>query len=817
MLRCRRSSMPASTSSSASPAVIYPVRLVPFIFAAIPGNMPPGGERVFPRGQRFGCALLCLMRNVVRNPMFRAVYKLKQEAGVESFMNYVTFNEQSMVFTLRTEHTMYQMQVRQFGILCHLYYGPFLGEDELDYRIIELDRGFSPNPYEADRDRTISLDILPQEYSGYGNGDYRVCAAEVDFQDGSAALDLRYQGYEVLKGKYKLPGMPAMFGDDTQAETLEIRLADEYSGANAVLMFGIFPKLDLITRAVRFENLGDRSYRLRKVMSAQLDFLDGPFELIHFHGRHTMERMPERLPLMHGMARFGSRRGTSSHQHNPFAILCRPDTTEERGLCYGLSLVYSGNFLFEAEVDQMNQVRVMMGIHPAHFWQEVQCGDVFYTPEIIMGCSEDGLTGLSHLFHDGMRQNLMRGKYVFSPRPVLINNWEATYFTFDEEKIFSIAEKALDLGVDLFVLDDGWFGKRDSDFSGLGDWTVNEEKIRGGLKNLSERIRSLGLKLGLWIEPEMVSEDSNLYREHPDWCLRVPGRLPVRGRYQLNLDITRQEVRDHVMEQIISLIEECHISYIKWDMNRSLGNVYSSVLIPQKQGEVFHRYVLALYEMQESLITRFPDLLFENCSGGGGRFDAGMLYYSPQIWCSDNTDAVDRLRIQYGTSFGYPITSMGAHVSAVPNHQTGRSVSIRTRSVVASCGTYGFELDPEKMTKEEMQEARKGLEEYKATENLRLCGDFYRLSNPFMNQDFCLWQFVSKEKKETLVEGVILRHQANSPVFYVYLRGLKADARYQRTDTGRVYSGAALMKAGLPLPLELGEYQPVRMIFREIP
>ncbi|MBR2527501.1 MAG: alpha-galactosidase [Blautia sp.] len=728
-------------------------------------------------------------------------------------MESIYYHRETQVFTLRTKHTMYQMQVRQFGILVHLYYGPDLGHTELDYRIVEQDHGFSPNPYEADTDRTITLDILPQEYSSYGIGDYRICASEILSQDGSDVADFRYKSYEIWEGKYSLKGLPSMFGTPSEAQTLSIRLEDSVTGVTAVLLYSVFPELDVITRAVRFENDGDRSYRLRKGMSAQLDFLDGPLDMIHFHGRHMMERMPERERLSHGVTQVGSRRGASSHQQNPFVILCRPETQEDYGLCYGLSLVYSGNFLLEAEVDQMNQTRVLMGIHPAQFWHEIQCGDFFETPEVIMTCTTEGFSRLSIQLHDALRSNLMRSPFVSKQRPILLNNWEATYFDFDEEKLFRIAEQAKKLGVDLFVLDDGWFGRRNSDFSGLGDWWVNEEKIKGGLPLLAKRIQDLGMKLGLWIEPEMISEDSALYREHPDWCLHFPHRNPVRGRYQLNLDITRKEVRDHVMKEIFQVIESCRISYIKWDMNRSLGNVYSTALAPEKQGDVYHQYVLALYEMQESLISRFPELLFENCAGGGGRFDAGMLYYSPQIWCSDNTDAIDRLKIQYGTSFGYPVSAMGAHISVCPNHQTGRSVPFEARAVVASAGTFGFELDPVNLSEEEAAKAREAMSFYRQTWKLRQLGDYYRLSDPFSNQDYVIWEFVSKSKDEALTEGVILRHQPNSPVFFLHLRGLDAGREYREIESGKVYTGAALMTAGLPLPLNYGDFCAFRLHF----
>ena len=599
-------------------------------------------------------------------------------------MKHITYNEQTKVFKLHTKNSVYQMQVRDYDTLAHLYYGADIGDSDASHRIVSLDRGFSGNPYEAGEDRTFSLDVLPQEYSGYGNGDYRINAIEVTHADGSDAIHLRYESYRMMEGKYSLQGLPCMFGNSDEAETLEITMYDRITDLKVHLMYGVFYDLDVITRAVRIENKGDKTVTIQRAMSMEMDYPNKHMDLIHFYGRHSMERLTERLPLYHGVQSVESKRGMSSHQHNPFVILCDRSTSEKYGDCYGYALAYSGNFRCEIEVDQMEQTRLVIGIHPYHFSYRLGAGDVFETPEVIMAYSSKGLSGLSHIYHDAYRSNLIRSKYVTSPRPILVNNWEATYFNFDEEKLFNIAQNAKEIGLDMFVLDDGWFGKRDTDYSGLGDWVVNESKIKGGLPQLVKRIKALGMKFGLWIEPEMVSEDSDLYRNHPDWILRIPQRHMTRSRHQLNLDITRKEVRDYVMEQIFRVLDSCEADYVKWDMNRSVANVYSSALPSERQGEVFHRYMLGVYEMMERLITRYPDLLFENCAGGGGRFDAGMLYYSPQIWCSDNTDAIDRLKIQYGTSFGYPISAMGAHVSVCPNHQTGRTTPFETRAIVAS-------------------------------------------------------------------------------------------------------------------------------------
>ncbi len=728
-------------------------------------------------------------------------------------MKYIAYNEETKVFTLHTKNSMYQMQVRDYDTLVHLYYGADIGDTEASHRIICLDRGFSGNPYEAGEDRTFSLDVLPQEYSGYGNGDYRINSLEVTHEDGSDAVHLRYEGYKTAKGKYSLEGLPCMFGNEDEVETLEITLYDRISNLKVHLLYGVFHELDVITRAVRIENQGKKTVTIQRAMSMEMDYTNKHMDFIHFYGRHTMERQTERLPLHHGVQSVESKRGMSSHQHNPFVILCDKMTSEKHGDCYGFALAYSGNYRCEIEVDQMEQTRLVMGIHPYHFSFRLNTGDVFETPEVIMAYSDEGLGRLSRIYHDAYRSNLIRSKYVTSPRPILVNNWEATYFNFTEEKLYNIAKQAKEIGLDMFVLDDGWFGKRDNDYSGLGDWIVNEDKIKGGLPKLVKRIKALGLKFGIWIEPEMVSEDSDLYRAHPDWVLRIPERRMTRSRHQLNLDITRKEVRDHVMTQIFKVLDSCEVDYVKWDMNRSVDNVYSSVLPSERQGEVFHRYVLGVYEMMEQLISRYPDLLFENCAGGGGRFDAGMLYYSPQIWCSDNTDAIDRLKIQYGTSFGYPISTMGAHVSVCPNHQTGRTTPFETRAIVASAGTFGYELDLEHLTPEQKEAAKKQILEYKEQEHLIQTGDYYRLSNPFKNHDYVIWQFVSKDKKETVVEGVQLRNEANPHIHLIYLEGLDAKAHYKDVATDQVYTGAALMKAGIPLPVGIGDYQPIRFKF----
>ena len=542
---------------------------------------------------------------------------------------------------------------------------------------------------------------------------FRISAISVTHEDGSNALDLRVREYQIKKGKYEIPGLPAVYAKEDEAETLEITLKDTATEAEVILKYGVFEKEDVITRSVVVKNSGKTPIVINKVHSMCLDIPYGDWEWMHFYGRHTMERQAERVPVLHGISESSSSRGTSSHHQNPAVLLCEKDCTETNGHCIGAALMYSGGFQAQVEKDQLEQVRLVMGIHPDTFEWTLEAGEAFYTPEVILSCSTTGFAKLSQNFHHIIRNHVCRGTYQLSSRPVLINNWEATYFDFNEEKILNIARQASKLGIDMMVLDDGWFGKRDDDCSGLGDWFVNEKKLNGGLKALVEKINAMGMKFGLWFEPEMVSEDSDLYRNHPDWAIQIPGRKPMRSRYQLVLDMSNPEVVDYLYGVMSAILRENHIEYVKWDMNRSISDWYTATLSRGRQMEMPHRYVLGLYELLEKLTSEFPDVLFEGCSGGGGRFDAGMMYYCPQIWCSDDTDAHERTFIQYGTSFFYPTSTVGSHVSAVPNHQTGRITSIETRGVVAMAGSFGYELDLNQLSEEEKPVVAKQVTHYK--------------------------------------------------------------------------------------------------------
>ncbi len=723
----------------------------------------------------------------------------------------IVLDQENNIFTLHTRNTTYQMKADQYRVLLHTYYGPRINGGDLSRLIQYADRGTSPNPNEAGHRRDYSLDTLPQEYSTCGVGDFRLPSIEFEPADGSRLADLRYTGYELKRGKYALPGLPAFFGGE-EWETLVIHLIDSACKVSVKLYYGVLEARDLITRAVQVVNEGGKAVQLRRCASLCLDFQRGDLDFITFDGCHAQERNLNRAPLRQGVQSVESVRGTSSHHHNPFVILCDHDANEDYGVCYGAMLVYSGNFLAAAERTQLENNRLLLGLNPYHFCWTLEPGASFTAPEAALVCSPCGFGQMSRQFHRAIRENLIHDPYEGKRRPVLINNWEATEFNFDAEKLVSIAKAAAPLGIELFVMDDGWFGVRDSDFGGLGDWTVNEEKLPGGLGALVPRIRELGMSFGIWIEPEMISEDSGLYREHPDWALEAPNRPFARGRSQLVLDFSRKEVRDHVYGAIKQVLNSSDITYVKWDMNRSLTDVWSAALPAGRQGELFHRFVLGVYDILEQMRRDFPHILIEGCCGGGGRFDAGMLYYTPQIWCSDNTDAIDRLRIQYGTSFCYPISAMGAHVSAVPNGLTGRSVSMGTRGVVAMAGTFGYEMDLNHTTEEEKELIKRQVAFFKEHYDLIQKGDYYRLTDPFQSP-FTAWEQVSPDRREALVSLVSHATHASSPFRAVRLRGLDPDAQY-RVNGEDVWSGDVLMEAGFPLPMPTDDYQSLQLYLK---
>ncbi|MCI8442373.1 MAG: alpha-galactosidase [Provencibacterium sp.] len=731
----------------------------------------------------------------------------------------IHFHEQTGVFILETQHSEYQMRIGRLGYLQHLYYGGPAGGSEMSHLVRQADRGFSGNPYDAGEDRTFSLDTLPQEYPAFGSGDFRESSLRAVYADGSSDTDLRYRSHSIFSGKAVLKDLPSFHGGEGEVETLEIVLSDALTGLSVALQYNVFAEKDIITRSAVIKNESGQPVQISRVLSCSLDYADGKgYEYITFYGRHAMERNEERTPVRHGEIVASSIRGASSHQQNPFVILCEQGADEEHGRCYGLSFVYSGNFIAGAQLDQFDSLRLYMGIHPEGFNWLLKAGESFATPEVALCYSGEGLGELSRRFHRACRENLCRGVWRDRRRPILVNNWEATYFDFDDDKLVKIAQEASQLGIEMLVMDDGWFGKREADVSGLGDWTVNEKKLRGGLGSLCERVNALGMKLGIWFEPEMVSEDSDLYRAHPDWVLRSPGRKGVRSRCQFVLDMSRGDVVDYLFEAISRVLSSANIAYVKWDMNRHLTNVFSAKLPAGQQGEIYHRYMLGVYELLERLTGAFPEVLFEGCSGGGGRFDAGMLYYTPQIWCSDDTDAIERLQIQYGTSFGYPISAVGAHLSACPNHQTGRVTPFDTRALVAMAGTFGYELDISRLSPEEKQQVREQTAFFKKNYALISGGDYYRLTGPAKNPTYAAWEFVSPDRGRALVCYVAIHAQANAAFTYLYPRGLRPQGRYAFTVSDEQYllTGAAIMQGGIPMPRLSGDYRSLTIELEEV-
>lgn len=720
----------------------------------------------------------------------------------------IRYWKEKQIFSIDTKNTTYQMKVDSYGFLLHLYYGAKVN-GAMDYLLTYADRGFSGNPAEAGADRTYSLDVLPQEYPTWGTGDYRNAALLIQNADHSESCKLQYAGHTIKKGKYNLSGLPAVYAEENEAETLEIYMEDCVSNLKVTLLCGVVEQLDIITRSVIIENHGSENIIIEKAGSACLELLPGQYDLLSFCGRHTMERTVQRKRIGYGSSVFESRRGTSSHQYNPAFILADVNATEDCGNCYGIAFVYSGGFRFETEKDPYDQVRTVMSIQPEQFAYPLNPGERFVVPETIFSFSQNGFGALSHNYHNCINHHVIRRSFQKKMRPVLINSWEAAYFDFTGETMLELAKNAADVGIDLVVMDDGWFGKRDDDNSGLGDWEVNEEKLGCSLGTLIEKINELGVDFGIWIEPEMISEDSTLYRNHPDWVLQIPGRSPVRSRNQLVLDFSRKDVRDYIFASICKVLDQGNITYVKWDMNRSISDVYSHVNV---RGTVLHDYVVGVYDFLEQMIQRYPELLIEGCSGGGGRFDIGMLYYTPQIWCSDNTDAIDRTKIQYGTSFFYPASAVGSHVSAVPNHQTGRITSLKTRAVVAMAGTFGYELNLQMLSAEEKEEIKEQVAVFKKQNELIQQGTYYRLTNP-MEDAMAAWLFVSENKKHALFNVVVLDKQANAGVTFIKLKGLLEGSTYISSVDNREYAADGLMEAGFPIPSTLGEYEAYQVEF----
>ena len=705
----------------------------------------------------------------------------------------IIFDEQNKVFKLDTKTSTYIFGVFTGDYLVHYYYGAPIPDTNVEkLRFRSYYASFCPDSPTA-KEENFSPDVTPMEYSTNGAGDFRISAFAVKNSQGNTVTDLRYVSHKIYKGKKALKGLPSLYlNNDDEADTLEVLTCDKVTGAEVTLIYTVFKEYGAITRSVVVKNNSDKAFSIEAVHSLCVDLPGADFEMLNLYGKWAKERSLGRHPLHTGIQSIKSKRGSSSHNHNPFTALVSKNATEAYGECYGFNLVYSSNFSIDVEVDSFFQTRLLMGINPENFSWVLEPQEEFYSPEAVMVYTNEGLGEMSRIFHKLYSNNLIRGEWKKKKRPLLINNWEGTGMDFDTDKLVSFARHAKNMGFEMLVMDDGWFGHRDDDNSSLGDWYVAEYKLPGGLSNLISQVKAMGLKFGIWFEPEMISPDSDIFRAHPDWHLHVEGRDSSIARNQYVIDYSRKEVRDYIYSQMYKILSENDIDYVKWDFNRNLTEVANADLPPEKQGEVFHRFVLGTYEIMDRLTTDFPHLLLENCSGGGGRFDAGMLYYSPQIWTSDDTDPIERLTIQFGTSLVYPASTMGAHVSA--SKRTG----YETKTNVALWGTFGYELDPDKLTEEEIKEIKEQAKLYHKYYNVIHYGDLYRLESPFENYDRCAWQFVSEDKKETLVTVVQIKKVIHG-FKMLKLQGLKPDSIYKDEATGDTHSGAYLMNAGLNL------------------
>ena len=717
----------------------------------------------------------------------------------------IVYDASSKTFNLSTSKTSYVLKVLDSNHVAHVYWGKKIKAKNLDYVLRSKNWGsFLTNTDNID---DFMLEMTPQEYPGYGSTDLRTPAVELQFSDCTSATDFRYESHNIYAGKNKLNNLPATYvEDENEAMTLELTLVDSLKNVKLILSYSVFEEFDAITRSVKIINESNEDVNINRVLSANVDFRDSDYELLQLSGAWARERHIIRKEIRSGSQSIESRRGSSSHAQNPFMALVRKDTTEQHGEVYGFSLVYSGNFLANVEVDMYENARAQIGINPFDFTWLLKSKEEFTAPEAVLVYSNEGLTGMSHIYNCLYGKRLCKGKYRDEVRPILINNWEATYFDFNETKIKEIAREATNLGMELFVLDDGWFGKRDDDNSSLGDWFVNEEKLKGGLNKLATEINEMGLQFGLWFEPEMVSPISELYKEHPDWCIHIPGRNRSEARRQLILDYSREDVCNYIIEKISEVLSSAPISYVKWDMNRNMSEIGSAKLPANRQREVAHRYILGLYKVLEEITTRFPDVLFESCSGGGGRFDPGMLYYMPQTWTSDNTDAIERLKIQFGTSMVYPNASIGCHVSAVPNHQVDRITPIETRGVVAMSGNFGYELDITKLPESEKEIIKEQVKLYKEIRETIQFGKCYRLSSPFENNDIA-WMFISKDCEEIIVSFVRTLAKPNSKFISLKLVGLDESSKYEILGENIIVGGDELMNIGLNVPELKGDYQ----------
>ena len=719
----------------------------------------------------------------------------------------IEYQEDLSLFHLKSRDFSYILQVLDEGYVVHRYFGKKIKRFSPDNKITYLDRAFSPNP--TSQDRTFSLDTLALEYSSNGLGDFRTAAIEVRNAKGTA-LDLRYQGHRIYKGKKELAGLPASFGNEEQVETLEVDLYDQLTEVTVTLTYSLFEEANFLARSALIQT-GKQAIQLEKALSLTLDLPHKDFTIHSLTGRYGFEKEWTQTPLTQGRYSVGSIRGASSHSRTPFIALADPATTEDQGDIYSAQLVYSGNFTAFVETTAIQTSRLGIGLNDEHFSWHLEAHSQFQTPEALLSYTDQGFTGLTRDNQGFARQHIARGKWAQKERPILINNWEATYFHFTEDKILELAQSAKEAGIELFVLDDGWFGKRNSDTCSLGDWVENRDKLPSGLAGLGKKINDLGLAFGLWFEPEMVSEDSDLYRAHPDWTIQISGRGHTYSREQLVLDLSKQEVCDYLIEAVSAVLESAPISYVKWDMNRNITNIPEHQANHEKH-EFYHRYILGLYQVLEELNQRFPDILFESCSGGGGRNDLGMLYYMPQAWASDNTDAIGRLSIQEGTGLIFPAVSVGSHVSAVPNHQTGRVTPLATRGHVAMLGNLGYELDLHALPERKLEQIAQQVETYKSIRKTVQFGDYYRLKK---TDNTYAYTYVNDDKSQVVFTFVKVLSQPEAPLIQVKLKGLNPEARYYSKELGASFYGDELMNIGITIPPVQKDYYSVQYIFHK--
>lgn len=712
----------------------------------------------------------------------------------------IIFHEQSREFHLYNNALSYIIEIMDNGQLGNLYFGKKI-HDRACFNHLHEEQKRSMGASHMESSPLLFLEYTKQEYPSYGTGDFRYPAFEIKQENGSRISHFTYVSHNIFNGKKKIEPLPAVYvEEEDEAQTLEIELWDEVMQTRLILSYTLFMNYPVLTRHAKFVHEGKESICLTSALSASVDLVDMNYEMLHLSGAWSRERYVKKRMLEHGVQAVHSMRGASSLEHNPFLALKRPEATEFDGEVLGFSLVYSGSFLAQVEVSTHDMTRVSMGIHPNNFEWSLSYGETFQTPEVVMVYSDQGLNKMSQTYHELYRTRLARGLWRDKERPVLLNNWEATYMDFTEDKILDIAKKAKEVGVELFVLDDGWFGTRDDDMQGLGDWYVNTDKLPNGIRGLSEKVEDLGMKFGLWIEPEMVNKNSGLYRAHPEWLISTPNRLDSFSRTQHVLDYSRKEVVDYIHEMISKIIRESKISYIKWDMNRYITECYSHGASPMEQGKVMHRYILGVYDLYTRLIQEFPQILFESCSSGGGRFDPGMLYFAPQTWTSDDTDAIERLKIQYGTSVVYPLSSIGAHISAVPNHQIKRMTPLKTRGKVAFFGAFGYEMDLNTLSDEELMIVREQIAYYKENRALIHQGVFYRLKSPFEGHDTA-WMVVAKDQSEAIAAYYQSLNRVNASWLRFKLKGLHPDKKYQVTNAYMSHEayGDELMEIGLVL------------------